>query len=608
MSTASGEPPASSETDTARSEAAWGDVAIEPGAEATRGVSVFSELVDAEGAAFEKTIAIFGVVISVVGCVVATTAIAIGRGNLGVPLLGLAVACTLYFGAVVRVIDRPLLLKVVRWLNPVVEMSIAPITMVILMLADGRAYALASWSPPMLYALMLFLQSLRLRPLVPVFMGVFAASSLALFYFVIAPAYDPTPLPDIYAFGAEAQLHRCLTLTVGGLCAGGMGVVVRAVLKRGADRLRSRELFGKYRIGPKVAEGGMGEVLLATYCPEGGFERAVAIKRIHPHLARNPRFVDAFRSEAELCARLNHPGIVQVMDFGRTEGTYFFAMELVEGLNLSQLIKRARQQRKPLPGGMVAFIGKRLANALHYAHEEAIDHNGERLRVVHRDLTPRNVLIGRTGVVKITDFGIARVLREEHAHHTQALMGSLAYLSPEQAQGDPIDPRSDLFSLGLILRELLTGKSLFKRDGDAATLRAVLGDPIPSLVTERNDVDPAWGEVLSKALRREPDRRFQTAKALGAALSGLHEREGRPGADALRAFLKPLLAGDDDAPELGPFDIDAPADPEVLTVTHDLRATARTAPDVDATRPNVTRQRPPSDEARAEDEPDAKAG
>ncbi len=599
-------------TDSASSQAAWGDASISRSPEATRGVSVFSDLIESEGAAFERTTSIFGLVTAGVGLVAAVVALLLGSHKIAEPLLVFAILGIAYFIIVLRLTSRPRVLRVVRWVNPVLEMTFAPVTMLILLKADGRAYALSSWVPPMVYTAVLCIQALRLRPWLPPVMGLYGAAWMAAFVWWIAPAVDPSPLPDIQAFSDKSQLMRCVTLLAGGGLAGGMGLVVRIFLRRGADRLRSQELFGKYRLGAKVAEGGMGEVLLATYCPEGGFERPVAIKRIHPHLAQNPRFVDAFRHEAELCARLNHPGIVQVMDFGRTEGTYFFAMELVEGLNLSHLIKRARRQQRPLPGGLVAFIGQQLTSALHYAHEEALDHNGDRLRVVHRDLTPRNVLVGRTGVVKITDFGIARVLRDEQAHHTQALMGSIAYLSPEQAQGDPIDPRSDLFSLGLILRELLTGRSLFKRDGEAATLRAVLSDPIPSLLTERNDVDPAWGEVLSKALRRDPERRFQSAQEMGAALSGLHEGEGRPGAEALRAFLRPLLISDDEVaePELGLDDSDMPAAPEVLTVTHDLRGNARTTPDFEATRPDLGRRAARATEGSAaddDDKPGAKA-
>jgi serine/threonine-protein kinase len=269
----------------------------------------------------------------------------------------------------------------------------------------------------------------------------------------------------------------------------------------------------------------MGTVFEALYCPEGGFERRVAIKRIHPHLAQQPRFVDAFRREAELCARMAHPNVIQVFDFGRVREAYFLAMEYVEGLTLWELCERARTKERAIPAGLVGHIGREILAGLIHAHEEARGPDASPLRIVHRDLCPQNVLVSIDGQVKLTDFGVARALRDAAARDTKTEGGHLAYMAPEQARGEPIDPRSDLFPIGVILWELLAGRPLFRRENEAATLHALLSEPIPRVADAQEGLDASWDAFLKRALARAPADRFGSAREMLAALSEVRGAE-----------------------------------------------------------------------------------
>lgn len=538
------EPAGLSHEETSVGASAWGEAQLsaeEQQRADTTSLTLLSEIIETEVAAIERTLALGGVFITLIGFIVAVYTSIVASARLGVPLAIVAVFAFGYFMSVRRLLEERPDLTFLRTLSPIIEQIFPFAVTVVIIAMQGAAYALGSWVPPILYIGILLQNLFRLRPGLSLAMGAMSSAGFALVAFVMVPALDPEPLPDTELYSVRMQLARCLTLFLVGAVIAAATLILRRAMGQGASRLRAVDLFGKYRLGKEIAVGGMGSVIRATYCPEGGFERPVAIKRIHPHLGRDPRFVEGFRHEAQLCARLLHPNIVQVLDFGRAMGTYFFAMEFVDGANLGQLIARSRKAKMPFPPRLVAQIGVELGEALHFAHVIARGPSGERLRIIHRDVNPRNVLISRVGEVKLADFGIARTLGERGNHETRHLMGSLAYLAPEQARSEAIDERADLFSLGLVLHEMLTGRPLFQRPTEVATLRAVVEGPLPDYRSDMPTLDSAFAAILNRALKRDAEDRFPSAAAMVDALKAQLEREGQPGPDELAHFVEDLL-------------------------------------------------------------------
>ncbi len=273
------------------------------------------------------------------------------------------------------------------------------------------------------------------------------------------------------------------------------------------------QVFGKYRLLRRIAIGGMAEIYLAEYQGDLGFSKQVVIKRIHDHLLEDEEFLEMFKEEARLSSRLNHHNITQVIDFGNIEGSYFIAMEYVDGLDLASLQARILKHGLLLPFGMVLFIATEVCNALSYAHEFRL--SGEMKEgVVHRDVSPQNILLSREGEIKLADFGIAKAFMGKKPTQAGYLKGKLAYMSPEQAWGKEIDHRSDIYSLGIILYELLTGRRLFWRKSDVATLEAVRAGKIEPLRTYDENIPELLEEAVLKALDRDPNKRYQTVKQL----------------------------------------------------------------------------------------------
>jgi len=390
-----------------------------------------------------------------------------------------------------------------------------------LYLAQGAGYALASWVPPMVYTLVIFGLTVRLRLHAAMVTGLISAACfLGLYFGVVADALPPV-LQGMPVYGRGMQISRALSLIAGGVLAVVTGRGLVTALGRAEATLRERELFGKYRLLSEIAKGGMATVFEAVYCPEGGFERRVAVKRIHPHLAEQERFVEFFRSEAAISSRLAHPNIVQVLDFGRAGDRYFLSMEFVDGMTLAAFLRAARRVGRPPSPALVGAVGRGILQGLVHAHEVARSADGALLRVVHRDLCPANVLLSRTGDVKITDFGVARALRDSAAAQTKTVVGHLAYVAPEQAQGDPVDPRADLFATGVILWELLALGPLFARESDVATLAALMHEEPPPISQRRPELSSGWDDFFRRALARDPARRFASARQMLTALDRL---------------------------------------------------------------------------------------
>ncbi|MFP2903008.1 serine/threonine protein kinase, partial [Corallococcus sp. 4LFB] len=272
---------------------------------------------------------------------------------------------------------------------------------------------------------------------------------------------------------------------------------------------------GKYVVRRKLAEGGMAEIFLCTARGPEGFEKEVVIKRVRAFLASDPDFVQMFIAEARLASRLNHANVVQIFDFDKHEDTYYLAMEYVRGCSLWELRKRSKEAMTPMPPVLVAHIGAEVARGLHYAHRLRV--NGELLNLVHRDVTPHNVLVSYDGAVKLTDFGIAKAGNK--LTNPGVLKGKFAYMSPEQARGESVDVRTDVFALGVVLWELLTGGRLFQGDSEIAVLRAVQESAIVPPARLNPDVPPDLDAVIRRALERDLSQRFQTAGELERALA-----------------------------------------------------------------------------------------
>lgn len=275
--------------------------------------------------------------------------------------------------------------------------------------------------------------------------------------------------------------------------------------------------IGKYEIVRKIATGGMAEIYLAQHSGPEGFTKQLVIKRIHSHLCGNDEFISMFIHEARLAAQLNHPNIVHVHDFGEVGGAYFIAMEYIEGKDLKSIYRKIISCRQLIPIPVCAFIIHELCSALHYAHNLR-DSTNNPLGIVHRDISPQNVLISNAGEVKLTDFGIAKVRRDDKPAETNTLKGKIAYMSPEQSRGLEVDGRSDIFSLGVVLFEILVGQRLFYGKTDLATLERVRDAviPVPS------EIDPSipadLDRILLKALAKDLEHRYQDASDMGKDL------------------------------------------------------------------------------------------
>jgi serine/threonine-protein kinase len=285
------------------------------------------------------------------------------------------------------------------------------------------------------------------------------------------------------------------------------------------------ERLGKYEILSEIGRGGMAELYLARTAGIEGFEKLVALKRILPHHADDPDFVDMFLDEARLAARLNHPNIAQVYDIGEHGGSYFFAMEYLHGRDLSHVLKTAAEQGRGMSLDKALTIVTQVAAGLQHAHD-VVDSDGTPLNLVHRDVSLSNILVTYDGMVKIVDFGIAKAMSRRSRTRTGNVKGKIAYLSPEQCRGDDIDRRSDVFALGIVLFELTTGTRMFGQLDDVAIMHKLCFAELPTPSSRRPDYPEALEELVMRALAREPDDRFESARALQEALEH-HAREAK---------------------------------------------------------------------------------
>jgi serine/threonine protein kinase len=334
--------------------------------------------------------------------------------------------------------------------------------------------------------------------------------------------------------------------------------------------------FGDYTLLEKIATGGMAEVFRARAEGLAGFEKIVVIKRVLDALARDPEFINLFVDEAKIAVRLLHVNIVQVFELGKVHDNHYMALEFVAGLDVARLVTRSHP-RGPFPLAIALFITREVLKALDFAHSRC-DEEGQPLHIVHCDISPQNMLISFAGEVKITDFGISRAAFQASSAH-DVIRGKYAYMSPEQVEGKALDGRSDLFSLGVVLYELLTGRRLFKRETREETIRRVRHAEVPSPRTYRPEMSEDLEALLLRALARRAGDRFRTAGEMLEAVGQLMVREGhRATNNDLSAFVRAMT----DAPD------DRPAVPEVASSAIVALAVEAFAPPRSLSTPSTT--------------------
>jgi len=274
----------------------------------------------------------------------------------------------------------------------------------------------------------------------------------------------------------------------------------------------------RYNIVKKIDSGGMAEVWKGRASSIKGFEKLVAIKRVLPGLSKNKKFISMFLDEARLSLYLNHANVVQTFDIGMTENAYFIVMEWVDGTNLKGLLAIAAELGFRIPREQAAFIAIEVCKGLSHAHNRK-DPKGRPLNIVHRDVSPPNILLSREGEVKLVDFGLAKAASQITSTDPGIVKGKFSYLSPEAAHGQTVDGRADVFAAGIVLWEMLGGRKLFEGETDLRTVELVRRAEIPPLRTFNPDVEPALEEIVHRALAREPRHRFQSAEQMGHELA-----------------------------------------------------------------------------------------
>ena len=301
------------------------------------------------------------------------------------------------------------------------------------------------------------------------------------------------------------------------------------------------QTIGRYQLLAHLASGGMAEIYLARQTGIGGFEKLVVVKKILPNLAREKVFVEMFLDEAVIAAQLNHPNVVQIYDLGQSGSDYYIAMEYLEGESLGHLTSEGARVKKPLPPGLAAGIISQVCDGLAYAHAFE-DEDGKPMGIVHRDISPHNIIVLFNGVVKVVDFGIAKAASKMHQTKVGTLKGKLAYMSPEQCMGSEVDARSDVFSLGVVLWELLTHRRLFKREVEPAMIRAIMDEPIAKVHEVRKDAPAALAAVADKALSKKPEDRYASAAEMKADLQAyLRQESEEAGAEQIAGYAHEVL-------------------------------------------------------------------
>lgn len=426
--------------------------------------------------------------------------------QLALPLAGMLLVLTGYYFGLIRLIARGWFHPAVSWVNVAIEVSAPSVIFLIDVSQGGVEYALTA-PPIVIWGTLIALSGLRGNIWLTVGAGALASLEYLLLYLLVAmPRLE---LQTLVTLRPPLMVTRIALLFSSAVLT---AIFVRHLNRRAEEALsavRAKDVFGKYLLHERLGMGGMAEVFRATYNPEGGFQKVVALKRVLPQFAEDEAFISMFREEASLCSQFSHPGVVQVFDFGRFGDSYFLAMEYLDGPPLGRVLRA--HKGVGLPIAAVLHLALSLCEALQYVHERR-GADGKDLRLVHRDLNPPNVLLSRLGEVKLTDFGIAR--SASHIQHTEVglIKGKPGYLAPEQATGEDFDARVDLFALGVTLWECLAGEPLFSASDATVTLTNVFEKQVPSLRSKRAEVPAALEAFVMQLLERDAARRTESAR------------------------------------------------------------------------------------------------
>jgi len=302
--------------------------------------------------------------------------------------------------------------------------------------------------------------------------------------------------------------------------------------------------FGKYYLYERLAVGGMAEIYKAILYGVDGFEKKMVVKQILPQYARHREFIQMFIDEAKICVNLSHGNIVPVYELGEIEGIYFISMEHVDGKNMGELLDAGLDENKPLSVPHALFIASQILAGLDYAHRKS-DERGQGLGIVHRDVSPQNILVSFEGEVKIVDFGIARAANKMHATEAGVIKGKFGYMSPEQATGKDVDARSDVFAAGILLFEMLTLERLFHGGTDIVTIERVKRADVPTPSRTNPKLPPQLDAIVFKALARNPADRYQSAGEMRLAISRfLYQLPEEASSKTLSVYLKDLFAAE----------------------------------------------------------------
>ena len=303
------------------------------------------------------------------------------------------------------------------------------------------------------------------------------------------------------------------------------------------------ESLGKYQLERRLAVGGMAEIFLATHIGPEGFKRSVAIKRILPHLSEDGGFVTMFLDEARLVARFSHPNLVQIFDLGESEESFYLAMEYVHGASMDQVLWACGEKGSEFPLEYAAKIVSLACDGLDYAHDYA-DADGTRLNLIHRDVSPQNIMLSFDGMVKLLDFGIAKAASNIYKTRAGVIKGKASFMSPEQIQGkQDLDRRSDIFSLGVVLYEFTTGARPFSGENEADILRAIVNADSDDPLKHNPDLPTELVQILDRALRKDRDKRYATAREMKVELERfLFSRQAMVDSHMLAGFLKGVLS------------------------------------------------------------------
>jgi serine/threonine-protein kinase len=298
-------------------------------------------------------------------------------------------------------------------------------------------------------------------------------------------------------------------------------------------------IIGRYALHQEIAAGGMATVHLGRLLGPAGFSRTIAVKRLHAQFAKDPEFVSMFLDEARVAARIRHPNVVSTLDVVATDGELFIVMDYVEGESLARLVRAVRSREEWIPVKHSLAIMTNVLYGLHGAHE-AKGEGGEPLGIVHRDISPQNILVDVDGSARVVDFGVAKAVGRLQTTRDGQLKGKLSYMAPEQLKGEPVDRRTDVYAASIVLWELLTGKRLFHSESEAATFGKVLNAEVPLASSIQPELPSELDELLQRGLAKNPDDRFPTALDMAEALE--HAARERPTQRELGSWVRGLAA------------------------------------------------------------------